>query len=41
MLKEKMVGVPALIILDKENNIISTNARGQVEKNQDCINSWL
>ena len=33
MLKEKMVGVPALIILDKENNIIATNARGQVEKN--------
>ncbi len=39
--KDKIVGIPALIVLDKEGNILSQNGRGQIEKNPECLQRWL
>ena len=37
-----MAGIPALLIFDHEGNIISLNARGQIEKDhENCFEQWL
>jgi hypothetical protein len=40
-LKDKIAGIPALIVMDKEGQIITFNGRGQIEKNPDCLTRWL
>ena len=39
-LKDKIVGIPALVVMDKEGSILTVNGRGQIEKNAECLQRW-
>ena len=41
LLKEKIKGIPCLIIFDKDGNLITSSGRGAIEKNPNCMERWL
>ena len=42
LLKDKIAGIPALLIYDSEGNLVSLNGRGEIEKDhENCFELWL